>query len=155
MSGQHGKRLDLLLLVEDEPDHARLIMKTLKEKVKLMNPIHWVKNGAEAIAYITQTETYDEESAPRPSLVLLDIKLPLKDGFEVLKVIKSNEKYRAIPVIMLTTTSRTDDVQKALDLGANDYIVKPVRFPDFVEKVGALSHYWIFVSDSNRVRPEW
>lgn len=155
MSGQHGKRLDLLLLVEDEPDHARLIMKTLKEKVKLMNPIHWVKNGAEAIAYITQTGTYDEESAPRPSLVLLDIKLPLKDGFEVLKVIKSNEKYRAIPVIMLTTTSRTDDVQKALDLGANDYIVKPVRFPDFVEKVGALSHYWIFVSDSNRVRPEW
>jgi len=143
------------LLVEDEPDHARLIMKTLKEKVKLMNPIHWVKNGAEAIAYITQTGTYDEESAPRPSLVLLDIKLPLKDGFEVLKVIKSNEKYRAIPVIMLTTTSRTDDVQKALDLGANDYIVKPVRFPDFVEKVGALSHYWIFVSDSNRVRPEW
>ena len=155
MSGQHGKRLDLLLLVEDEPDHARLIMKTLKEKVKLMNPIHWVKNGAEAIAYITQTGTYDEENAPRPSLVLLDIKLPLKDGFEVLKVIKSNEKYRAIPVIMLTTTSRTDDVQKALDLGANDYIVKPVRFPDFVEKVGALSHYWIFVSDSNRVRPEW
>jgi len=155
MSGKHSKRLDLLLLVEDEPDHARLIMKTLKEKVKLMNPIHWVKNGAEAIAYITQTETYDEESAPRPSLVLLDIKLPLKDGFEVLKVIKSNEKYRAIPVIMLTTTSRTDDVQKALDLGANDYIVKPVRFPDFVEKVGALSHYWIFVSDSNRVRPEW
>lgn len=155
MSGKHSKRLDLLLLVEDEPDHARLIMKTLKEKVKLMNPIHWVKNGAEAIAYITQTGTYDEESAPRPSLVLLDIKLPLKDGFEVLKVIKSNEKYRAIPVIMLTTTSRTDDVQKALDLGANDYIVKPVRFPDFVEKVGALSHYWIFVSDSNRVRPEW
>ncbi len=148
MTTERSKRLDMVLLVEDEPDHARLVMKALQDKVKLLNPVHWVKNGEEAIAYVTHTGAYDEENAPRPGLILLDIKLPLKDGFEVLQVIKSDKRYRAIPVIMLTTTSRTDDVRKGLELGANDYIVKPVKFTDFIAKIGALGHYWAFVSDS-------
>ena len=154
MTEERVKPLDMVLLVEDEPDHARLVMKALQDKVKLMNPLHWVKNGQEALDYITQTGAYDGESAPRPGLILLDIKLPLKDGFEVLEALKSDERYKTIPVIMLTTTSRTDDVRKGLELGANDYIVKPVKFSDFIEKIGSLGHYWAFVSDSNRAHQE-
>jgi len=141
-------RVETILLVEDEEDHARLIMKTLQEKTKLLNPIHWVKNGEEALAYITKTGAYHEENAPTPGLILLDLKLPLKDGFEVLQEIKSDSRYKTIPVIMLTTSSQTDDIRKALELGANDYIVKPIQFHDFVDKIGSLGHYWICISDS-------
>ncbi len=141
-------RFETILLVEDEEDHARLIMKTLQKKVKLLNPIHWVKNGEDALAYITKTGAYHEKNAPTPGLILLDLKLPLKDGFDVLHTIKSDSRYKVIPVVMLTTSSQTDDIQKALALGANDYIVKPVQFHDFVDKIGSLGHYWICTSDA-------
>ncbi len=140
--------VETILLVEDEEDHARLIMKTLQEKVKLLNPIHWVKNGEEALAYLTKTGAYHEDNAPVPGLILLDLKLPLKDGFDVLHAIKADSRYTAIPVVMLTTSSQTDDIQKALELGANDYIIKPVQFHDFVDKIGSLGHYWIYISDA-------
>ena len=142
------KRLDILLLVEDEEDHAELIMKGLKNDGHLINEIKWVANGQEALDYIKHRGKYNKENAPRPGLVLLDIKLPRKDGFHVLQEIKSDEDYKTIPIVMLTTTSTSDDIQKALKLGANDYIVKPIKFQDFVEKVKGLGHYWAFVSDS-------
>ena len=142
------KKLDILLLVEDEEDHAELIIKALKNDGNLINEIKWVENGQEAIDYIKHQGKYNKENAPRPGLVLLDIKLPRKDGFQVLREIKSEEEYRTIPIVMLTTTSIADDIQKALKLGANDYIVKPIRFQDFVEKVKGLGYYWAFISDS-------
>ncbi len=150
--GERVKKLDVILLVEDEEDHAELIIKGLNEDGHLMNEIKWVENGQEAIDYITQSGNYNKENAPRPGLVLLDVKLPRKDGFHVLKVIKSEEKYKSIPVVMLTTTSTSDDIRKALNLGANDYIVKPIKFQNFVEKVKGLGHYWAFISDSNGVK---
>ena len=143
-----AKNLDIILLVEDEEDHAELIMNGLQEDGHLMNEIKWVENGQEAIDYIKHRGKYNQENAPIPGLVLLDIKLPRKDGFLVLQEIKSEERYKAIPIVMLTTTSTSDDIQKALKLGANDYIVKPIRFQDFVEKVKGLGHYWAFISDS-------
>jgi two-component system response regulator len=142
------KLMEPILLVEDEADHARLVKKSLTEHGRLLNEIYWVKNGIEAMEYITHTGPYNEKNAPRPGLILLDLKMPLKDGFQVLAELKSDTRYKAIPVVVLTTSINSDDAKKALDLGANDFIVKPVRFPDFVQKVGHLGNYWGFISDS-------
>ena len=141
-------KLDIILLVEDEPDHAELIIKSLKQDGHLLNEINWVENGREALDYLMQSGKYNKEVAPRPGLVLLDIKLPRKNGFQVLQKIKTEENLKTIPVVMLTTTSVSDDIERALKLGANDYIVKPVRFQDFVEKVKGIGYYWALISDS-------
>lgn len=146
-----NRHLDPVLLVEDDPDHARLVKKALKEHGRLMNDIYWVKNGGEAIEYITRTGHYSDESGEkvlRPSLILLDIRMPLMDGFEVLKKIKTNKESRTIPVVMLTNTDLAEDVKRAMELGANDYIVKPVSFDDFARKMGQLGSYWGTVSDA-------
>ena len=140
--------LESILLVEDDADHARLIMKAFKDHGHLMNKIYWVKNGLDAIAFVSRTGQYKDQDIPRPALILLDINLPLKDGFQVLEELKTSEQYKAIPIVMLTTTRSLDDVEKALKLGANDYIVKPVKFADFIKKVGQLGHYWAFVSNA-------
>ena len=142
------KLMEPILLVEDEADHARLVKKSLTEHGRLLNEIYWVKNGIEALEYITRSGSYNEKNAPRPGLILLDLKMPLKDGFQVLAELKSDTRYKTIPVVVLTTSINSDDAQKALDLGANDYIVKPVKFSDFVQKVSQLGNYWGFVSDS-------
>ena len=141
------KRLEVILLVEDEPDHAELIIKGLKQDGHLINEIKWVENGQEAIDYLTQSGNYNKQNAPRPGLVLLDIKLPRKNGFQVLQEVRSYEHLKTIPFVMLTTTSVSEDIVKALTLGANDFIVKPVRFQDFVKKVRGLGHYWALISD--------
>ncbi len=142
------KNLDIILLVEDEEDHARLIMNSLKKEGKLLNEIIWVKNGVEALEYMEKSMKSAQTDIGKPRLVLLDVKLPLKNGFDVLKILKTDEKYKTIPVVMLTTTSNSDDVKKALSMGANDYIVKPVKFSDFMEKVSKLGNYWILTSDA-------
>lgn len=142
------KLMEPILLAEDEADHARLVRKSLTEHGRLLNEIYWVKNGLEAMEYITHSGSYNEENAPRPGLILLDLKMPLKDGFQVLAELKSDTRFKTIPVVVLTTSINTGDAKKALDLGANDFIVKPVKFSDFVQKVGQLGNYWGFVSDS-------
>jgi len=144
-----SRRLEPILLVEDDPDHARLVQKAFSQHGHLANDIIWVKNGIEAINYIYQTDPFTPETASTPGLILLDIKMPMKDGFQVLEELKSHSIYKTIPVVVLTTTSNIDDVERALKLGANDYIVKPVKFVDFVEKIGQLGHYWAFISDAN------
>jgi CheY-like chemotaxis protein len=145
---KNTKLMEPILLVEDEADHARLVKKSLSEHGRLLNEIYWVKNGIEAMEYITQSGPYNEKNAPRPGLILLDLKMPLKDGFQVLAELKSDPGYKSIPVVVLTTSVNSEDAKKALDLGANDFIVKPVKFSDFVQKVGQLGNYWGFISDS-------
>jgi CheY-like chemotaxis protein len=145
---KNTKLMEPILLVEDEADHARLVKKSLSEHGRLLNEIYWVKNGIEAMEYITQSGPYNEKNAPRPGLILLDLKMPLKDGFQVLAELKSDPGYKSIPVVVLTTSVNSEDAKKALELGANDFIVKPVIFSDFVQKVGQLGNYWGFISDS-------
>jgi CheY-like chemotaxis protein len=145
---KNEKLMEPILLAEDEADHARLVKKSLTEHGRLLNEIYWVKNGVETMEYITHTGPYNEKNAPRPGLILLDLKMPLKDGFQVLAELKSDPRYKTIPVVVLTTSFNSADARRALDLGANDYIVKPVKFSDFVQKVGQLGNYWGFISDS-------
>ncbi len=144
------RRLDLILLVEDNEDHIEHTVDALEEG-GLINRIHVVRDGLAALDYLFHRGEYaDEASAPRPGLILLDVKLPKHDGFEVLERIKTDPELRTLPVIMLTTTGNEEDIQRGASLGANDYIVKPVQFAQFISKVKGLGKYWAVISDLAR-----
>lgn len=135
-----------ILLVEDNPDHAELTLRAL-ENGNLLNRVFWVKDGEEALDFLYRRRRYAEPAeAPRPGLVLLDIKLPKVDGHEVLRQIKSDGTLRAIPVVMLTTSDRDEEVAQSYRAGANSFITKPVRFADFVERVRAVKLYWVLTN---------
>ncbi|GBC81872.1 Response regulator rcp1 [bacterium HR10] len=141
----------LILLVEDNPDHV-LIIKRALEMNNVLNEVRVVEDGQEALDYLYRRGKYaDPDAAPRPGLILLDIKLPKMDGLEVLRRIKSDAVLKMIPVIMLTSSEQEADVVKSYLNGANSYVVKPIQFDDFVEKVRELKLYWILV---NTLPPE-
>jgi CheY-like chemotaxis protein len=140
-----------ILVVEDEEDHVRLIKKSLRDAGHLLNKIYIAENGQMALDFLNKVGDFKDSTHQMPILILLDVKMPLKNGFEVLQELKKNKKLEHIPVVMLTTTSTSEDISKAMDLGANDYIVKPVNFNDFTEKVAKLGHYWGLVSDVKRL----
>ncbi|MCF6212919.1 MAG: response regulator [Flavobacteriaceae bacterium] len=140
-----------ILMVEDDEDHARLIKKALKKSGKIINEICHAKNGQEALDFLKKEGLFKNSKYLRPILILLDIKMPIKNGFEVLKEIKIDKKLKKIPVVILTTTATDEDIAKALRLGANDYIVKPIEFNDFTEKVRKLGCYWGLISDVKKV----
>lgn len=123
-----------------------LTMRALKDG-NLLNKVFWVKDGAEALDFLYHRGPYtDAAQAPRPGLILLDIKLPKVDGHAVLGQIKNDRDLRSIPTVMLTTSSEEDEVSHCYASGANSYVSKPVRFDDFVEKVRAVKLYWTLTS---------
>lgn len=132
-----------ILLVEDNADHVELILKALRNN-NILNEVHVASNGEEALDFLYQRGNYAD--APRPGLILLDIKLPGVDGIEVLRLIKADVKLRQIPVVMLTTTSDVKEVVKSYSLGANSYIVKPVDFEHFIKVIKDLKLYWFIIN---------
>ncbi len=135
-----------ILLVEDNPDHAELTMAALK-RGKLANQIFWVKDGEAALHFLFREGIYGNgASAPKPGLILLDIRLPKVDGLEVLGRVKAHPELSAIPVVMLTTSDRPEEVGEAYRLGANSYITKPVKFAEFMEKVETVELYWLLTN---------
>ncbi|MBD3308272.1 response regulator [candidate division KSB3 bacterium] len=141
--------LDILLLVEDEIDHANLIIEALREEGHLTNDIIWVKDGQQAIDYTYQQGEFADQDVATPGLILLDLKLPELNGFEVLKILKNDPEYHEIPIVVLTTSNNSEDVKTALKLNANDYIVKPVAWEDFERKIRELGKYWAFTSNAS------
>ncbi|MBN2736835.1 MAG: response regulator [Spirochaetales bacterium] len=141
------KQLDVILLVEDNPDHIELTQDALLE-VDLVKTIRVVSDGEEALDYLFRRKKYENpQESPRPDLILLDVKLPKKNGFEILEEIKQSEELKRIPVILLTTTGNKEDIERGALLGTNDYIVKPVEFEVFMQKVKGLGKYWAWISD--------
>jgi two-component system response regulator len=135
-----------ILLVEDNPDHATLTMRALKDG-NMLNEIFWVKDGQAAVDFLHRQGPYaDPAKAPRPGLILLDIRLPKLDGHEVLRQIKSDLALRAIPVVMLTTSERDDEIQACYAAGVNSYVAKPVKFTDFAHTITSLKLYWVMVN---------
>lgn len=132
-----------ILLVEDNPDDV-LITKRAFSKGKIRNKLYIVNNGVEAVKFLNKEEEYKD--VPIPSLIMLDINMPLMNGFDVLREIKKNEKLRRIPIIMLTTSERDKDIDTAYSLGANNYIVKPVSFQKFIDVVVNVQEYWLQIS---------
>jgi CheY-like chemotaxis protein len=141
------KQLNTILLIEDNEDHIEHTMDALKE-VGLVNQIKVVKDGEEAIDYLYRNGKYSDPSiSPKPDLILLDVKLPKVDGFEILDRIKKDTDLKTIPVILLTTTSNREDIDRGARLGTNDYIIKPVEYEIFIQKVKGLGKYWALISD--------
>jgi chemotaxis family two-component system response regulator Rcp1 len=129
-----------VLLVEDDPDHAEMTKTSLEEGNESIQ-VHWVKDGQEVIDFLRQKGAY--EKAPRPDMILLDINLPKLSGIEVLKRIKEDAALKVIPVIMLTTSDRGEEITKCYSIGVNSFITKPVQFKDFSDKIKTLKLYWL------------
>jgi two-component system, response regulator len=135
-----------ILMVEDNPDDEKLTLRALR-KYQLTNRIHVVRDGQEALDYVFCTGAYaDRDISDRPHVILLDIKLPLIDGLEVLRRIKADDRTRTIPVVMLTSSREERDLVESYRLGVNSYIVKPVDFEQFTESARTLGMYWLLMN---------
>jgi two-component system response regulator len=127
-----------ILLVEDNPNDAELTTRALKQR-NLANQLHVCRDGAEALDYIAGVSAV-------PKVILLDLKLPKVDGLEVLRKLKSDERTRSIPVVVLTSSREEPDIERAYALGANSYIVKPVDFDAFARAVSDVGLYWLLLN---------
>jgi CheY-like chemotaxis protein len=135
-----------ILLVEDEPAHAELTKRAIR-KAGNANRIFIVSDGEEAFDYLYHRGKYeDKDKYPLPGLILLDIKLPGIDGIEVLKEIKEDTLLKRIPVIMLTTSEREEDIARSYNHYANSYLTKPVGFKEFEEKIMQIEFYWMILN---------
>lgn len=130
-----------ILLVEDNPIDLDLTLRAFTAQ-KFSNPINIARDGEEALAFIEKWELGE----PIPIVILLDLKLPKVSGLEVLKVIKKHPVFKTIPVVILTTSSESVDVETAYRLGVNSYIVKPVDFGKFMEVAKQIELYWCLLN---------
>lgn len=131
-----------ILLVEDNPGDVRLIIEAFKEGKILCN-LNVVGDGVEAVQFLKQEDKY--ENSPRPDIIMLDLNLPRKDGRQVLEEIKSDERYKRIPVMVLTTSSAEEDILKSYNLHANCYITKPVDLDQFMSLVKSIENFWLTI----------
>ena len=128
-----------ILLVEDNDEDLELTLRALKQH-RLANRIHVARDGAEAL------EFFRKPGSQLPKVVLLDLKLPKVSGLEVLQAIRADERTRALPVVVLTSSREEPDVRRCYDLGVNSYIVKPVDFDAFVKAVAEVGLYWLLLN---------
>ena len=133
----------VILLVEDDLAHAEIVRRNF-EGFHLANRLYHVTDGEEALDFVYQRGSYaDSTKAPRPGLILLDLRLPKVDGLEVLKTLKSDPAYSSIPVVILTTSATETDVVRAYEFHANSYLVKPVDFEKFIALMQSIGYYWL------------
>jgi two-component system response regulator len=146
-------QLKRILLVEDSPRDAELALSAL-EAHQLANEVVHVRDGAEALDYLYRRGEFATRADAQPALVLLDLKLPKVDGFDVLRQIKGDPDLKVIPVVMMTSSREERDLMQSYSLGANAYVVKPVKFQDFVEAVKQVGAFWAIVNEAPvSVRP--
>lgn len=135
-----------ILLVEDEEAHAELTVRAIR-KAGNANRVDVVADGETALDYMFNRGQYsDKKKYPTPGLVLLDIKLPGVDGIDVLKQIKEDDELKKVPVVMLTTSDRSEDVEACYEHYANSYLTKPVGYKAFEDKIRSLDFYWLLVN---------
>ncbi len=142
-----------ILLVEDEEAHAELTRRAIR-KAGNANRIDILTDGEEALDYVFNRARYaDKTKYPLPGLIILDIKLPGIDGIEVLKQIKEHPVLKKIPVIMLTTSDREEDICRSYIYCANSYLTKPVGFNEFEEKITQIEFYWMMLNQQPSLEP--
>ena len=133
---------DTILVAEDDPNDALLVQRAF-HTARLANPVQVVGDGEKAIAYLSGVPPYnDREKFPLPMIILLDLKMPRKGGHEVLEWLRTQPRLKRLPVVILTSSSEMTDINRAYDLGANSYLVKPVEFEALLEMVKELNLYW-------------
>lgn len=138
--------LGRILLVEDDPKDIDLTLAALGE-YKLANEVIVVRDGAEALDYLHTKGNYRSRARENPAVVLLDLKLPKVDGLEVLREIRSDERLKLIPVVVLTSSREDRDMVASYKLGVNAYVVKPVDFHEFVNAVKELGVFWAVINE--------
>jgi two-component system response regulator len=136
-----------VLLVEDNPDDTELTIHSLSDGNKSIHLLH-LKDGVEALDFIFAKKTYKNGKVQNQlKLVLLDLKLPRLDGLEVLRKIREDERTRALPVVILTSSREKRDITEAYKLGVNSYVVKPVSFDSYVKTISTLAFYWSMLNE--------
>lgn len=141
-----------VLLVEDNPDDEMLTLLAFEEN-RLANPIVVVRDGVEAMEFLEASGRYADRDATRlPQVVLLDLKLPKKNGLEVLQWMRSREETKLVPVVVLTTSEQDQDMLSSYRFGANSFVRKPVDFQEFQEAVRQLGVYWLMINQLPRTR---
>ncbi len=132
-----------ILHVEDNADHARLVARCLRKQC-LADNLHLVEDGETALDYLFRRGDYqDPEKSPRPDIILLDLRLPLVDGLEVLRTVKTTKCLQSIPAIILTSSEAGEDVAQAYQCHANSYLVKPVDFDELSQLISDLGAFWL------------
>lgn len=139
--------LKRLLLVEDSVRDAELILDTL-ETQHLANQVAHVRDGVEALDFLFRRGTFTDHPEGEPALILLDLKLPKVDGLEVLRQLKANAALSLIPVVMMTSSREEQDLARSYRLGVNAYVVKPLKFSDFVEAVKQVGAFWAILNEA-------
>jgi CheY-like chemotaxis protein len=140
-----------ILVVEDDSNDVALLKRAFR-RAQMTNPLQVVSDGDQAVAYLSGEGAYgDRTQYPLPSLILLDLKLPRRSGHEVLQWLRSQEGLKRLLVVVLTSSREGEDLDRAYDLGANSYLVKPVEFDALLEMVKALNLYWIVTNEKPRV----
>ncbi|MDY3551538.1 response regulator [Gemmata sp. JC717] len=134
-----------VLLVEDDPNDLKLTLHAFR-KYHLANVVHVARDGAEALEFVFRTGRHADRPGGHPHLILLDLKLPLMDGIEVLRRLKESPVSRFIPIVVLTSSREDKDLTACYELGVNSYIVKPVDFGQFGEVVRQLGFYWLLIN---------
>lgn len=137
-----------VLIVEDNPDD-RLLLKRAFDRARLANPLRFVENGEEMVAYLTGQGVHaDRKAHPLPLLILLDLKLPRMSGLEALEWRRQQDpQLQRIPVVVLTTSRESTDVNRAYELGASTYLVKPVDFDALLGLVNQIGIYWMLLAE--------
>jgi two-component system, response regulator len=144
---EQTKRVQVLLVEDNETD-AELCIRALRKK-NLANDLVWLKDGAEALDFIySQGAHRNRDNADKPNLILLDLRMPKVDGVEVLKELKSDERTKTIPVIILTSSTENPDMEECYRLGANSFVSKPVEFEAFADAAAKIGMYWLLINQS-------
>ena len=140
------EKLGRILIVEDDPNDVELTLTAL-EDYNLVNDVVVTRDGQEALDYLHCRGQFSNRPNENPAVLLLDLKLPKVDGLEVLKQIKSDERLKMIPVVVLTSSHEEKDMMRSYSLGVNAYVVKPVDFHEFVNAVKELGAFWAVINE--------
>ncbi len=139
-----------ILLTEDNPNDVELTLRAL-QKHNLANKVYVVKDGEEALDFIFATGQYSTRNINLPpKVIFLDLKLPKVSGIEVLRKIKSDDKTKSVPVVVVTSSQESQDIQECYKMGVNSYIQKPIEFDNFVKAISDAGLYWLVINKSTR-----
>lgn len=136
-----------ILLVEDSAADAEMTLRTLKRR-GIANSVEWVRDGVEAMDWLYCRHDYASRPNGHPKLVLLDLKMPRMDGLQLLEAMKSDPHTRSIPVVMMTSSREEGDLLASYGLGVNSYVVKPVDFSEFAERIAQIGMYWMIANQT-------
>jgi CheY-like chemotaxis protein len=136
-----------ILLVEDSSADAEMTLRTLKRR-GIANSVEWVRDGVEALDWLHCRNGHADRPNGHPKLVLLDLKMPRMDGLQLLKSMKADPHTRSIPVVMMTSSREEGDLLASYGLGVNSYVVKPVDFTEFAERIAQIGMYWMIANQT-------